>query len=238
MDITISKGGDVSIGIEKLEKEKKWYQRLINGDMFLALLVSELFEELLEEAIATGITWIIGKLVSVLFIIALTQGTKIIIKMIVKSITYRDGNDKMATIKNFFTKAKKVLTENVIWSNKLTISGIFASAFMLLEGTDVVNVIATLPELTVNGFNVMPYLVYAVLGILSMVGVGKQGFESVKTYLTRIHTKDAVKEAKKEAKEEKKAIAKKTKELELQARAVTEAKAKALVEAEKAANNN
>ena len=228
----------MSIGIEKLEKEKKWYQRLINGDMFLALLVSELFEELLEEAIATGITWIIGKLVSVLFIIALTQGTKIIIKRVVKSITYREGNDKMAKIKNFFTKAKKVLTENVIWSNKLTISGIFAYAFMLLEGTDVVNVIAALPELTVYGFNVMPYVVYAILGILSMVGVGKQGFEGVKTYLARVHAKDEIKVAKKEAKKEKKAIAKKTKELELQARAVTEAKAKALVEAEKAANNN
>lgn len=206
--------------------------------MFFALLVSELFEELLEEAIATGISWIIGKLVSVLFIVALTQGTKIIIKRVVKSITYREGNDKMAKIKNFFTKAKKVLTENVIWSNKLTISGIFASAFMLLEGVDVVNVIATLPELLVYGFNVMPYLVYGVLGLLAMFGVGKQGFESVKTYLTRIHANQEVKDAKKEAREEKKAIAKKTRELELQARANTEAKAKALVEAEKASKNN
>lgn len=206
--------------------------------MFFALLVSELFEELLEEAIATGISWIIGKLVSVLFIVALTQGTKIIIKRVVKSITYREGNDKMAKIKNFFTKAKKVLTENVIWSNKLTISGIFASAFMLLEGVDVVNVIATLPELLVYGFNIMPYLVYGILGLLAMFGVGKQGFESVKTYLTRIHAIQEVKDAKKEKKEEKKAIAKKTRELELQARANTEAKAKALVEAEKASKNN
>lgn len=206
--------------------------------MFFALLVSELFEELLEEAIATGISWIIGKLVSVLFIVALTQGTKIIIKRVVKSITYREGNDKMAKIKNFFTKAKKVLTENVIWSNKLTISGIFASAFMLLEGVDVVNVIATLPELLVYGFNIMPYLVYGILGLLAMFGVGKQGFESVKTYLTRIHANQEVKDAKKEAREEKKAIAKKTRELELQARANTEAKAKALVEAEKASKNN
>lgn len=206
--------------------------------MFFALLVSELFEELLEEAIATGISWIIGKLVSVLFIVALTQGTKIIIKRVVKSITYREGNDKMAKIKNFFTKAKKVLTENVIWSNKLTISGIFASAFMLLEGVDVVNVIATLPELLVYGFNVMPYLVYGVLGLLAMFGVGKQGFESVKTYLTRVHANQEVKDARKERREEKKAIAKKTRELELQARANTEAKAKALVEAEKASKNN
>ena len=144
----------------------------------------------------------------------------------------------MAKIKNFFTKAKKILTENVVWSNKLTISGIFASAFMLLEGTDVVSVIATLPELTVYGFNVMPYLVYAILGILSIVGIGKQGFESVKTYLDRIHTQEELKITKKAKKEEKKAIAKKTKELELEARAATEAKAKALVEAEKTSNNN
>ena len=234
--ITINKGGG-SIS-KSMSINKKWYQRLINGDMFFALLVSELFEEFLEEAIATGITWIIGKLVSVLFIVALTQGTKIILKRIVKSITYREGNDKMAKIKNFFTKAKKILTENVVWSNKLTISGIFASAFMLLEGTDVVSVIATLPELTVYGFNVMPYLVYAILGILSIVGIGKQGFESVKTYLDRIHTQEELKITKKAKKEEKKAIAKKTKELELEARAATEAKAKALVEAEKTSNNN
>ena len=234
--ITINKGG-VSIS-KSVSINKKWYQKLVNGDMFFALLVSELFEEFLEEAIATGITWIIGKLVSVLFIVALTQGTKIILKRIVKSITYREGNDKMAKIKNFFTKAKKILTENVVWSNKLTISGIFASAFMLLEGTDVVSVIATLPELTVYGFNVMPYLVYAILGVLSIVGIGKQGFESVKTYLDRIHTQEELKITKKAKKEEKKAIAKKTKELELEARAATEAKAKALVEAEKTSNNN
>ena len=234
--ITINKGG-VSIS-KSVSINKKWYQKLVNGDMFFALLVSELFEEFLEEAIATGITWIIGKLVSVLFIVALTQGTKIILKRIVKSITYREGNDKMAKIKNFFTKAKNILTENVVWSNKLTISGICASAFMLLEGTDVVSVIATLPELTVYGFNVMPYLVYAILGILSIVGIGKQVFESVKTYLDRIHTQEELKITKKAKNEEKKPIAKKTKELELEARAATEAKAKALVEAEKTSNNN
>lgn len=171
--------------------------------MFLALFISEMVEEMIEEVIATTITWLIGRIISVLFVILLTQGTKAIgkglyrvIKRVVKSITYKEGNDKMTKIKNFFAKAKKVLTENVIFANKLTISGWISVIVMSLEGTDIINVINVLPEVSVFGFNVMPYLYIGVLALLSIFGIGKEGLESVKTYLARIKERDANKEAK------------------------------------------
>lgn len=171
--------------------------------MFLALFISEMVEEMIEEVIATTITWLIGRIISVLFVILLTQGTKAIgkglyrvIKRVVKSITYKEGNDKMTKIKNFFAKAKKVLTENVIYANKLTISGWASVIVMTLEGTDIINVINVLPEVSVLGFNVMPYLYVGVLAILSMFGIGKQGLESVQTYMARIKERDEAKTAK------------------------------------------
>lgn len=206
--------------------------------MFFALLLSELLEELLEEMIAVGFSWIIGKVLNVLLLVALTQGTKIVIKRIIKSITYKEGNDKMEKLKNFFSTLKEKLTKNVIWSNKLTISGMASTLFMLLEGTDITNVVSSLPTLTIYGFNVMPYIIYLVLGLLAMFGVGKQGFESVKTYLERISNKEVAKEVKSQEKAKEKAIEKKTKELELKARSETKEKAKALVEAEIAKNKN
>lgn len=218
-------------------KKKKWYQKLFNGDMFLALFLSEMFEEILEEAIAWGFSWAIGKVLNVLFLVGLTQGTKLLIKRIAKTITYKEGHDKMAKIKQFFAKVKKVITENVVWSNKLTISGILSTSFMLLEGTDVINVIATLPELTIYGFNVMPYVVYLILGVLSIFGIGKQGFESVKTYLARVHAKDEVKAQKIADKEYKKELVAKEKELKSKQDANIKAQAKALVDADRANNN-
>ena len=218
-------------------KKKKWYQKLFNGDMFLALFLSEMFEEVLEEAIAWGFSWAIGKVLNVLFLVGLTQGTKLLIKRIAKTITYKEGHDKMAKIKQFFAKAKKVITENVVWSNKLTISGILSTTFMLLEGTDVINVISTLPELTIYGFNVMPYIIYLILGFLSIFGIGKQGFESVKTYLARVHAKDEVKAQKIADKEYKKELVAKEKELKSKQDANIKAQAKALVDADRANNN-
>lgn len=219
-------------------KKKKWYQKLFNGDMFLALFLSEMFEEALEDFIAWGISSMVSKVLNVLFLVGLTQGTKLFIKRIAKTITYKEGHDKMAKIKKFFAKMKKVITENVVWSNKLTISGILSTGVMLLEGTEVINVISTLPELTVYGFNVMPYVVYLILGLLSVFGIGKQGFESVKTYLARVHAKEDVKAQKIAEKEYKKELVAKEKELKSKQDANIKAQAKALVDADRANNNN
>lgn len=197
-------------------------------------MINELFEEALEEIIATGMSWIIGKVLNVLLLVTLTQGTKIILKRVIKSITYKEGNDKMAKFKNFFGKAKKVLTENVVWSNKLTISGWLSVGFMALEGANVINVIEALPQLLVFGFNVTPYLVYGFLLILSAFGVGKQGLESVKTYLARHQAKEEKKEVKKEEKLYEKEIEAKKKELMAKQEANYDAQAKALVDAERA----
>ena len=94
--------------------------------MFFALLMSELFEEVIEEAIATGITWVIGKVVSVLLVVTLTQGTKIIIKRIVKSFTYKEGKDKMKLFKKIGKGIKNIW--NFVKGNKYSEMGLVIAA--------------------------------------------------------------------------------------------------------------
>ena len=174
--------------MEKI-KEKKWYQKLVNWHVFFVAFLSECFEEVLEELFATVLSWIVTKSLTLLFAIAVTQGSKLLFKRIIKCFTYKEGNDKMKKFKKVMSNLKKKLTENIVWSNKITISGWLSVLLMVLEGTDIVNVIDALPELQVFGFNVIPYIVYLILLILSALGIGKPGVESVKQYLERIQAK-------------------------------------------------
>ena len=110
----------------------KW-KKLINGTAttFLYLFAWEMFEELVEEGIALGLTTLLTKTISIVFVISATQGLKITIKRIIKSITYKEGNDKMKLIKNYLT---------LIWGNKITgaTSGILAAGLVYYQ--------AALPE--------------------------------------------------------------------------------------------
>lgn len=81
------------------------------GWTFLIVLFMELFEEALEEAFAIGITFIITKAVSTLVVVGITQTVKVIIKRLIKSITYKEGNDKVKLLKNYWT---------LVWGNKFT----------------------------------------------------------------------------------------------------------------------
>ena len=83
----------------------------------------------------------------------------------------------------------------------------------------------------------MPYVVYLALGLLSIFGIGKQGFESVKTYLARVHAKDEVKAQKIAEKEYNKEIAAQEKELMAKQKANIKAQAKAVVDAKRTNNN-
>ena len=145
-------------------------------DSFLYLLAIELVEETLEELIAWGITnvltWVITKALSALIVVALTQSTKIVIKRLIKRITYKEGNDKMNKIKTFFTW---------IFANKKTLLGIGSSAVAVLSGTGVIDVNA-LPELLISGFNLTPVLYYAVLALFSILGITGKGFETIKGF--------------------------------------------------------
>lgn len=216
--------------IEKI-KEKKWYKKLFNFQLFIIALLSECFEEVLEELFATGLSWLVGKALNIMFAIVVTQGTKILFKRIIKCFTYKEGNDKMEKVKKFLKNLKEKLTKNIVWSNKITISGWLSVLLMVLEGTDVVDIISVLPTLTIGTFNVMPYLFYIVLCLLSMLGIGKPGVESVKQYLERIESKEKCKENKEKEKEKQKEIEKQLKQLQDQQRATLEAQARAIVEA-------
>lgn len=81
------------------------------GWTFLIVLFMELFEEALEEAFAIGITFLISKAVSTLLVVGLTQTVKVFIKRLIKSITYKEGNDKVKYLKNYWA---------LVWGNKIT----------------------------------------------------------------------------------------------------------------------
>lgn len=205
--------------------------------MFLALLMSELFEEVIEEAIATGITWVIGKMVSVLLVITLTQGTKIIIKRFVKTITYKEGNDKMKVLNKIWSAIKNGFC--FCWNNKLTAGmvsvGVYAGYSFYLS--------AYFPYLWANIAGGV------VLGLFAAILSIKFGGETLTQITARINAKKltkaeqkAAKEAAEQAKVEAAKIEAKIAEIrakkEAEDKARLEAEAKALVEQEKSLENN
>ena len=204
------------------------------GWTLLTVFIGEMMEELLEEAIAFGIVMVVAKAVSTLLVIGLTQIIKrLIVKMckpIVKSFTYKEGNDKMNKIKQFFTW---------VWSNKKTLLGVVSGGIMTLSGAEVINVSA-LPELPIGGFNITPLIYYGVLLVIAIFGVCGKGFESIKEYAERIKNNKITKQEKsimKEAKAELKAqekLANQTQAEQEKAKAKAEAEALAKAEKEKA----
>ena len=91
---------------------------------FSLLLVYEIIEELLEEAVAWTITTLMAKALSFLLVVVLTQFTKVTGKMIAKSLvlvlkpvvkrfTYKEGNDKLTAIKKLIRRIFKMDTEDV-----------------------------------------------------------------------------------------------------------------------------
>lgn len=90
----------------------QWFSK--GGWTFLTVFVWELLEEGLENLIAFGIS----ALCSTVILLFATQGIKLIIKRfikflmpIVKQYTYKEGNDKVKYLKNYWTK---------VWGNKIT----------------------------------------------------------------------------------------------------------------------
>ena len=137
---------------------------------FLYLLAIELVEEILEELIAWGISnfiaWIVMKAISAVIVVALTQSTKVLIKRLIKKLTYKEGNDKMNKIKQAFTW---------LFANKKSLIGVGSSAVAVLSGTGVIDV-AGLPELMIGTFNVTPVLFGLVVGAGLLLGVTGKGF--------------------------------------------------------------
>lgn len=111
-------------------KQTSIWKKLISGSgwslftMFVWELIEEGIENLIALAISSVFAMFLVKALSTLAIVFATQGTKIIIKKlvmvlvpIVKKFTYKEGNDKMKLLKNYWT---------MVWGNKIT--GTFAGA--------------------------------------------------------------------------------------------------------------
>lgn len=113
-------------------KSKLWKKIIATGWWsVLTMFAWELVEEALENLIAYGISSVVAlfitKALSTLAIITATQGLKIGVKRLarfmqpyIKTLIYKEGNDKMNLVKTYFTKA---------WGNKITglFSGVTAS---------------------------------------------------------------------------------------------------------------
>lgn len=108
-----------------IEKPKWWKKLMASGLWSMTTIFAwELVEEALENLIAYGISSVVAlfitKALSTLAIITATQGLKVGIKRFVfpyiKTLIYKEGNDKMNLVKTYFTKA---------WGNKLT--GLFSA---------------------------------------------------------------------------------------------------------------
>ena len=102
---------------EKKERTHNIKWLLASGGTAITVFSWELLEELLENVIALGISSAIAVLSTFLLVFA-TQGVKIGIKKIikitfpiVKAKIYKEGNDKMKLLKNYWTK---------VWGNKIT----------------------------------------------------------------------------------------------------------------------
>lgn len=215
--------------INEPKQTKTLWEKICSGSGW-ALFIMFVWE-LVEECLATFMAIFVVKALSTF---AITQGVKVSIKRFlmpfIKTLTYKEGNDKMSKIKKFFTW---------VWCNKKTITGTAASAVMTLSGTGVIDT-STLPIIDVDGFNVTPIIYYACLAILALVGVFGKGIENIQTFFERVMIIKADKEAKAIIKEAKKEIAaeeakaNQTQAQQEQAVAKAEAEAKAKAEKEKA----
>ena len=99
------------------EGTRKFKWLLTSGGTAITVFSWELLEEALENVIALGISSVIAVLSTFLLVFA-TQGIKLGIKKtikivfpIVKEKIYKEGDDKMKMLKNYWTK---------VWGNKIT----------------------------------------------------------------------------------------------------------------------
>lgn len=198
--------------------------------MFTWELVEEGFETIIAFCVSEVFTLFIVKALSTLAIIGATQGIKVCIKRflvpLVKTLTYKEGYDKMNKVKRFF---------NWLWCNKKTLGGTvmasvasIATAYSTYGGQ-----FSFLPPLMWLGLNWTSVLVGVAIFVLLELGVTGVGFERIATYLERVTKEKALKVEKAIVKEAKREIANEEK-LANQTQAEQE-KAKAKEEADKKA---
>lgn len=231
------------------------------------VLTYGIIEELLEEAIAWSITALAAKALSFVVTVALTgivkvsaknsvKGLMILIKPVVKKITYKQGNDKTTKlvsffrsifkmdnkenkkvdVKNFFVKLFAYLKRNVK-TNTATISNLISSlgAGALTSGGFIVGNVQ-IPQWSIY---VIGVVVSVIMFVLTQLGVKGRGLETQEQYDARKESEAVAKQMKAEAeakaKAEKQELADIKKQLEAEAKAKEEAEneaKKALIEQE------
>lgn len=177
---------------------------------WLALVVyyiSELVEEGVENLIALSFSVVFSGLLIVTFTVLTKVGIKILIKLLLplfKTLTYREGNDKMKWLKNVGAWIRY---------NWKSLVGTTASAISGIVTTIAVNadVLFALPAICIFGFNLTPIIAGLLVFAGVELGVVCKGFETIAKAKERVviekQEKKAnaiVKEAKKELKAEEK----------------------------------
>lgn len=189
---------------------KSILKRLCSGSWWalFTMFIWELVEEGLESFIAFCISEVVAmfvvKALSTLAIIGATQGIKVCIKRflvpMVKTLTYKEGHDKMSKVKEFF---------KWLFANKKSLIGTIVGAVGAGAGITASWKISSLPIIAIKGYNIAP-IVYTVICIFAFIlnelGICGKGFEKVADYLARTDLIKAQKEEKAILKEAKKEL--------------------------------
>ena len=222
------------------------------------VLTYGIIEELLEEAIAWGITALAAKALSFVVTVALTgivkvsakssfKGILFLMKPVVKKITYRQGNDKTTKLVSFF---RSIFGMDNKENKKVGAKNFFINLFAYLKRNvktntaTITNLISSLGAgaLTSGGFivgnvqipqwavYVIGVVVSVVMFVLTQLGVKGKGLETQEQYDARKESEAAAKQLK--ADEEAKAKAEKQELADIKKQLEEEAKVE---EAKKAA---
>lgn len=162
---------------------------------FFTYFAIELVENILEELIITEVSGLIIKFVSTFLFVSFSTGAKMAFKAVIKRITYKEGNDKVTKLKQFFSWLNR---------NKCTFGGIAVAALIGVTGTGIVD-IDTLPALMLWGHNVTPFIYWGLVGVLTILV--SWYYETKKQYEQRVADRKADKENAAIQKEAKKQIA-------------------------------
>lgn len=211
-------------------------QRLFSGSLWalFTMFVWELVEEGIETLIAFCISEVVAlfvvKALSALAIIGATQGIKVCIKRflvpVIKTLTYKEGFDKMSKIKQFFA---------LLFANKKTLGGTIGAlaSSVLTAYATYGGYFSFLPPLMWLGFNWTALIVGVVCFVLIELGVTGKGFEKIADFAKRVAEKKSIAEQKAIDKEALKEI--KNAEKVANQTQVEQEKADAKAEAEKKA---
>ena len=153
-------------------------------DGFLFVIIYEILEEILEDLIALAITDVFFGILSRVFCITVAQVIKFFIKKTIKTLTRREGDDKMKLLKKICY---------VLYFNKCTIAMTLLSAFSAFSAYIILPLAMWLKIVIAS--------VILCVGVLCAIQIGWETYEEIKE---RLSLKRDKKLKKKEKKNEKK----------------------------------